>query len=154
MVRYLALFLASLATGAQAAVVCRSRSVTLSLRARCHNREMAVPPSSLGIARRLVVKDSKGALVGLVIGPTFNPLLTVPNESVDNRVTPVARLIANTWVEFRVDARGSFGFDTPVADSFAYESADCTGTRLVIVGPNGVMSMAFVGLGEAQTLAL
>ena len=72
MVRYtLALFLASLATGAHADVVCRSRSGALSLRKTCHKRQMLVPPSSLGIMGGLVVKDSKGALVGFVIGSTF-----------------------------------------------------------------------------------
>ena len=66
----------------------------------------------------------------------------------------LARLVGNTWVEFRVDARGFFGFDTPVADSFVYESADCTGTPLVIADPNGMMSTAFTGLDEVETYAI
>ncbi len=155
MVRYtLALFLASLATGAHADVVCRSRSGALSLRKTCHKRQMLVPPSSLGIMGGLVVKDSKGALVGFVIGSTFTPAFTAPNESVDDHVTPVVRQVGNTWVEFRVSARGSFGFDTPAADSFAYDSTDCTGTPLVIVNPDAMMSLAFVGLDEVETYAI
>jgi len=155
MARYaLALILVCSATSVSADVVCRSRSGRLALRETCAKRETVVPPSALGIAGRLVVKDSNGALVGFVIGPTFNPPFTVPDNLVDDRVTPVVRLIEDTWVQFRVDARGSLGFDTPLGDSFEYESTDCTGNPLVIVGASAMMSMAFVGPDGTETYAI
>jgi hypothetical protein len=95
--------------------------------------------------RPLVVRDSVGAFVGVVTGPTAGHL------SFFEGFTPVTRRIGNTVVDFMVNARGT-AYSAPVAPLVAFESDDCSGPQLVRVGPDAMSVAAFFAIDITESL--
>ena len=120
---------------AQATVLCRTRTDTVKIRDVCQPHETQVDPVALGLQRRLVVKDTNGAVVGQLTDQDSTDFF---HGGLGPSITKAVRRVNDQPLSFWVSDSG-FVDMIGLLSALRFESSDCSGPALVEVGPSGLL---------------